>query len=82
MTIYPMRPLLIAGQLFMVGTIDLPQMVRSPKGVAVDLSEGYVARIDINNVSPGEGGFHTTYIISCIAFFVQGAESHWVVYAS
>lgn len=36
----------------------LPKIVQSRKGVEVDLSRRYAARIDTSNVSPGEGGFH------------------------
>ncbi len=42
----------------MVRMIGLPKTVRSPKGIEVDLSGRYTARIDTNNISPGEGGFH------------------------
>ena len=42
----------------MVGMIGLPKIVRSPKGIEVDLSGRYTARIDTNNISPGEGRFH------------------------
>ncbi len=41
------------------GDFELPNTVKSGKGVEGNFSEGgYTYRIDTNKVAPGEGGFH------------------------